>query len=90
MSQGGKHCRNKFKVYYQRYSLTCRKAYREIVYLRQNQGRNIHLVRESVCLLPNDGEVVKRGFYLLYRSVPLGLCFPLSSYLVSFPTSDLF
>ena len=57
---------------------------------KTESGRNIHLVRKRVCVLPDEGEVVKRGLYHLYRSVLLGLCFPLTSYLVSFPTSNLF
>ena len=58
MFQGGKNCKNRYKVYYWRHSTRYGRAHREAVYyLRQKLGRNTHPER---CVCPEWG-TQKRG-----------------------------
>ena len=57
-------------------------------FLRQKQDRNTYPERKGVGILSNE-EYSKEAVNL-YRAVLSGLCLPLTNYLDSNPTSDLF
>ena len=54
--------------------------------MRQEQGRNIHLERKGVSILPNEEEHSKKWLNHLSRAVLLGLCLLLPNYLFTYLT----